>query len=88
MSAQLKKRLGKLETRSGGDLPHIVLWSAGQNFDEVLAVRPCPKGATTRLLIHRQAVEGGHGKPVTPVPLSPVEQIERDKAREWAKGLD
>lgn len=86
MSVQLKRRLDKLEARYGGGLPHVVKWSAGENFDDALARSPCPRDADGRLLIYIQSVEGGHGKPVTPVPLSPEQQAERDKAKAWAAG--
>ena len=85
---QLDKRLRKIEGKQGVDVSHVVRWAAGQAFDDALKRSCRPRHATSRLLIHVQAVEGGHGSPVVPVPLSADEAKEHDKAKAWSRGDD
>jgi hypothetical protein len=80
---QLDKRLRKIEVKQGVDVRHVVQWAAGQTFADALKRSIRPRNATSRLLIHLQAVEGGHGSPVVPVPMTPGEAEEYSKAQEW-----
>tara|TARA_R110000772_G_scaffold18400_6_gene51405 strand:- start:15440 stop:15703 length:264 start_codon:yes stop_codon:yes gene_type:complete len=85
---KLEKRIQKIEGKQGVDVLHVVQWSAGQTFEDALSQSFCPRHANSRLLIHLQAMEGGHGSPVVPVPLSAAEKVEQAKAQAWATGED
>lgn len=82
----LEKRVRKIEQKRGVDARHLVHWAAGQAFEDSLERSFQPDNDASRLLIHRQAMEGGHGSPVVPVPMSPDEAQECTKALAWANG--
>jgi hypothetical protein len=77
---RLHKRLGALETKGGGDLPHVVLWGAGWSFDDCLARSAPHKDASSRLLIELACVDGE--------PLTPEQLADRAKAYAWAGELE
>ena len=77
---RLQQRIEALETKDGGGLTHVVLWSAGWSFDECLARSTTDKAASSRLLIELAFVGG---EPLTPEPLA-----DRSKAYAWADELE
>ncbi|WP_417592530.1 hypothetical protein [Parasphingorhabdus sp.] len=85
---KLEKRLRKIEAWTTVDVPHAVQWTAGETFEDALARSYRPHNATSRRLIHLQVVEGGHGSPVVPVPMSADQKAEYAKAQSWAAGAD
>ncbi len=77
---KLQRRLEALETKGGGGLPHVVLWSAGWSFDDCLARSTPHESACSRLLIELAFVDG---EPLTHEQLS-----DRAIAHAWADELE
>jgi hypothetical protein len=84
----LQKRLRKIEATVNLEPLHVVTWGRGQTFASALKRSGRPACKASRLLIHLQAMEGGHGSPVVPVPLTEAEKVEQAKAQAWAAGAD
>lgn len=77
---RMKQRIEALEAKGGKGLPHVVVWAAGQSFDEALASSQKLEGADSRLLIERSIVDGPE--------LTPEQLAERAKAHAWADELE
>jgi hypothetical protein len=82
----LQKRLRKIEATVNLEPLHVVTWGRGQTFASALKRSGRPACKASRLLIHLQAMEGGHGSPVVPVPMTPDGAEEYSKAQAWVKG--
>lgn len=77
---RMKQRIAALEAKGGKGLPHVVLWAAGDSFDEALARSQKLEGADSRLLIELCFVGGPE--------LTADELAERAKAHAWANELE
>ncbi|MBP6379181.1 MAG: hypothetical protein KA312_02055 [Sphingorhabdus sp.] len=76
----IRQRLNALESKDSSGHPHVVLWTAGQSFADVLSVSSKHAGATSRLLIELAFVGDG--------PLTPEHLAEQVKAHAWADELE
>ena len=77
---RLRQRLEALETKGGGGLPHVVMWSARWSFDDCLARSTLHENASSRLLIELAFVDGE--------PLTAEQLADRAKAYAWSDELE
>ena len=77
---RLRQRLRALETSGNNGLPHVVLWSVNESFEECLSRSAKNDSATSHLLIELAFV----GEE----PLTPEQLAEQAKAYAWAEQLE
>tara|TARA_R110000824_G_scaffold31825_2_gene103183 strand:+ start:3675 stop:3947 length:273 start_codon:yes stop_codon:yes gene_type:complete len=83
---KLEKRLRKIEAATDAPRLHVLMWSEGLKFDDVIKRNPGRHDANQRVLIHLKGVKPG--QPSGVVPVSPEHAGEYAKAQAWAKGED